>query len=88
MDKTTRFTLREVYEAAATYIPGLTYKQTYNTFMSLKKSGALPKSASVNSLTWEQARMIVDRRRRPRQAPARQEAVNILRQYIRTYGLA
>ena len=88
MDKTTRFTLREIYEAAAPYRPELKYKNLYYRFNRMKKAGILPESATVNNLTWEQGRMILQRQPRTRQEKPRQEAVAILRQQMRNDGLA
>ena len=88
MDKTTRFTLREIYEAAAAYQPELVYRNLYFRFNKLKKAGILPESATVNNLTWEQGRMILQRPARVHQDKPRQEAVAILRQQMRNDGLA
>lgn len=88
MDKTTRFTLREIWEAAAAYQPELKYNSIYYRYNRLKKAGILPETATVNSLTWEQGRMILQRTARTHQNKPRQEAVAILRQQMRNDGLA
>lgn len=88
MDKTTRFTLREIYEAAVAYQPELRYKTLYFRMMKMKQRGELPESANVNNLTWEQGRMILRIPTRTRQDKPRQEAVAILRQQMRNDGLA
>lgn len=87
MDKHQRFTLREVYEAALTYKPGLTYATLYNRLNYLRRHGKLPPTATTSSLTWEQVRLILSMRRAERRQP-RQAAVNILRQQMRNDGLA
>lgn len=88
MDKTTRFTLREIYEAAVTYQPTLRYKTLYFRFNKMKKRGELPESATINCLTWEQGRLLLMVPTRVCQKKPRQEAINLLRQQMRNDGLA
>lgn len=88
MDKHQRFTLREIYEAAATYQPNLTYKSLYYRFSKMKSRGDLPESATINNLTWEQGRKILQVKARIQQRKPRQEAINLLRQQMRNDGLA
>lgn len=87
MDTTRRYTLREVYEAAAAYDPDITYKVLYFRLYDLRKRGKLPKSATADSLTWEQARMILLIQRRRKQGEPRKEAVSVLRSAMRTDGI-
>lgn len=86
MDKDTRFTLKEVLEAAKATQPSLTYKTLYGRFRMLRQRGVLPENADAASLTWAQAREILRVKRRVR-VKCRKEAVAILRQQMRNDGL-
>ena len=87
MDKTTRFTLREIFEAAVTYCPEMKYKTLYGRFMKMRKRGELPETATVNSLTWEQGRIILRAQTRAHQAKPRKEAITILRKALKDDGI-
>lgn len=87
MDKTTRFTLREIYEAAATYCPDMKYKTLYDRFRKAKAAGLLPESATLSSLTWEQARVLLQKKPRPLQTKPRPQAISILRKALKDDGI-
>ena len=87
MDKHQRFTLREIYEAAAAYQPDLRYKTLYFRMLKMKQRGELPESANVNNLTWEQGRMILRIPTRTRQDKPRKEAISILRKALKDDGI-
>lgn len=87
MNKTTRFTLRELWEAAVTYQPDLRYKTVYYRFNTMKKNGELPEDATAKSLTWEHGKAILRRRANVQQGAPRQQAVAILRKAMKDDGI-
>jgi len=87
MDSTMRFSLREIYEAAKAAQPQLTYQKLYGRYKNAKKAGRLPQTASKESLTWEQARALLQIRPKNKSPKPRSEAVSILRKAIRDDGL-
>lgn len=85
MDKATKFTLREAYEALGKDL-GLTYNQLYQRFANLRKTGKLPAGTTVDALTYEQIKLILFYRKQDRNQ-VRPDAVAVLRAQLKTDAL-
>ena len=86
MDKSARFTLKEVHEAMIMEGKEIKYKTLYTRFQTLKRRRIIPENTKPSGLTYEDVKALVAFKARSTGKQTRKEAINSLRLNLKNDG--
>ena len=86
MDKSARFSLKEVQEAMAQEGKEIKYQTLYTRFRSLMRRRVIPDGTRPGSLSYDDAKALITFKARTTGRQTRKEAINTLRLNLKNDG--